>query len=253
MFTRSVPNQLSPANPLFTFWRLTFGHQANYNSMDRLLSGGVVSTEALAARYYARAAATKVAWAVPGPEALEAIATDELVQARGIVEVGAGRGYWASMLSRLGVNVIACDLEPPDSGMNYFWPDEFDALDRKLIYPVVRDDASRFASVHAHRVLLMVWPNYDQSWAADAVEAFWLSGGQKIFYVGEGIGGCTGDDRLHWLLGYGWHGFGETPVSVPASRFREVACWSIPQWDGIRDSLAMFERVDHPELGIPKL
>ena len=49
------------------------------------------------------------AWAVPSHEALSAIAE---ASPRGVVEIGAGTGYWAYELRDRGVSVAAYDIAP---------------------------------------------------------------------------------------------------------------------------------------------
>src|SRR4051812_22842675 len=56
------------------------------------------------------------AYAIPSPETLEWIA--RVCGGRSLVEVGAGRGYWAAQLSRLGLVVNAFDVEPPHTAKN---------------------------------------------------------------------------------------------------------------------------------------
>uniref|UniRef100_A0A7S2TMA9 Uncharacterized protein n=1 Tax=Lotharella oceanica TaxID=641309 RepID=A0A7S2TMA9_9EUKA len=60
------------------------------------------------------------AWAVPTQEALDTI---KEFSPNGVVEIGAGTGYWASLLQQRGVNVIAYDKFPTHcSELNpYHW------------------------------------------------------------------------------------------------------------------------------------
>ena len=58
----------------------------------------------------------KYSWAIPSPEALDLIVRH--VGNREIVEIGAGTGYWAKMLSQLGVKVHAFDTCPPNEEVN---------------------------------------------------------------------------------------------------------------------------------------
>lgn len=52
---------------------------------------------------------TRYGFAVPSDEALTAI---ERCSPRGVVELGAGTGYWAFLLQQRGVDVVAFDVEP---------------------------------------------------------------------------------------------------------------------------------------------
>lgn len=58
----------------------------------------------------------KYSWAIPSPETLDLIVRH--VGSREIVEIGAGTGYWAKMLSQLGVKVHAFDTFPPNKEVN---------------------------------------------------------------------------------------------------------------------------------------
>jgi hypothetical protein len=145
------------------------------------------------------------AFALPTDEALGAIAG---VSPGGVVELGAGTGFWARLLADRGVDVAAFDVAPPPSAQNRWFAGV------TPWYPVRPGDES-VAEGHASRTLLLVWPTRNEDWAAAAVERYTSAGGQCVVFVGEGPGGSTGDDRLHALLGeyercwscaYGAHG-----------------------------------------------
>lgn len=57
-------------------------------------------------------------WAIPSPDTLRWIL--ETVGDRGIVEMGAGTGYWASLLTLGGADVVAYDIAPPDQAENWY-------------------------------------------------------------------------------------------------------------------------------------
>lgn len=65
--------------------------------------------------------------------------------------------------------------------------------------------------------------------AADALCQFMDVGGGTVAYVGEGWGGCTGDDLFHGLL------------SEFFEEDYDMSC-SVPQWSGIHDSLEVWRR-----------
>lgn len=174
----------------------------------------------------------RFAWAVPNEEALDAVAR---YSPSGVVEIGAGAGYWARLLRARGVDVVAFDPEPPgeasDWHSGYAWSE-------------VQHGDHTVVAKHPDRTLLLVWPSYSQGWTDAVVE---LYAGDTVVYVGEPPGGCTGTDRMHQLLG------GETscwcfedpcdcPPTVPA-RFREVERVGIPQWWGLNDYLSVHRRL----------
>lgn len=131
------------------------------------------------------------AFAMPTEPALRAVAA---ASPDGVVEVGAGTGWWARLLHDRGVDVVALDVAPPPS------PDNPWFAGVQPWYPVrVGDEGA--VERHARRTLLLVWPTRAEDWGAAAVARFAAAGGRAVAFVGEAVGGRTGDDRLHALLG----------------------------------------------------
>ncbi len=60
------------------------------------------------------------AYAIPSPETIAWVS--RFCDSRPLVELGAGRGYWAGQLSRAGLVVDAYDVEPPDKIENVSFP-----------------------------------------------------------------------------------------------------------------------------------
>lgn len=174
----------------------------------------------------------RYSWAIPSPEALTAIADHA---PRGVVEIGAGGGYWAMLLQQAGVPVVAYDPVPP--------PCESHWHDGHPWTEVLLGDHTSVLG-HPDRALLLCWPNYDAPHAAQAIE---LYGGDTVIYIGEGSGGCTGDDRMHALLGevecWCWDEPCHCAAKTTTALFREVAAVDIPQWSGIHDRLTVHKRV----------
>ena len=75
-----------------------------------------------------------------------------------------------------------------------------------------------------HSILMMSWPPYDDPFAYNVLKAFM---GDKLIFVGEGYGGCTGDDDFFSLLDEEWNHVDEI---------------DIPQWSGIHDYLSLYVR-----------
>lgn len=179
----------------------------------------------------------RFSWAVPTIEALQTI---EEVSPNGVVEIGAGSGYWTGMLRQRGVDVIAYDPDPPSMGESE-WHTGFE-------WSPVEVGNHRVISDHADRTLLLVWPNYSRRWTDAVVE---LYQGDTVVYVGEGPGGCTGTRRMHELLGWQRDDdacvcslFGECTCPEPTpSRFRVVDHVGIPQWMGYHDRLTVHQRI----------
>ena len=179
------------------------------------------------------------AFALPSEAALRAVAE---ASPRGVVEVGAGTGYWARLLRDRGVDVVAYDVAPPPS------PDNRWFAGVAPWYPVRVGDESAVER-HADRTLLLVWPTRTEDWGAAAVDRFGTAGGQRVAFVGEPVGGRTGDDRLHALLGEldrCWScAYGVTTSACVCGvrpRWRRTATVALP--GGRSDELRLYVRDD---------
>lgn len=219
-------------NPLYELWRI------GQELME--ISGGMASLFN-ARRVLCRA----FSWAVPDKCAIEAIAE---YSPNGVIEVGAGSGYWARMLHEHGVDVKATDLHPAGCPCR----EEHPFSDGTSWFPV-KVGTALTASRFIERTLLLVWPPMSDM-AAMAANEFWHRGGERLIYVGEGPGGCTADDiffaRLGeepWCRRCDWP---DSDTSEPhdcpkqvTQRWRRVEAVYIPQWEGIHDALFVYERL----------
>lgn len=133
-----------------------------------------------------------------------------------ILEVGAGSGYWAYELRRVGVDVVATD---PGTGKYRFDKCDINGGKWKFWTSVEKINALDAIAKYPRRSLLIVWPDYDETWAATALKAY---EGNTVLYVGEGTGGCTGNDEFHNVLDKGF----------PIQKVIEI-----PQHFGIHDNL----------------
>lgn len=131
------------------------------------------------------------AWAIPSPDDIGWITT--LLDGRGVVEIGAGTGYWAWQLAQAGVDVAAYDAKP--GGNHYCSP---------VQYHPVQEGGPRKASQHPDRALLLCWPPYDTAMATETLRAYT---GDLLIYVGE-YGGCNADDDFFELLDSDWQSLG---------------------------------------------
>lgn len=158
-------------------------------------------------------------WAVPTEEVIEAIA-----QFSPIVEIGAGRGYWASLLKEAGADVRAYDVAPPQLSDLNTWHKGRHSTVPRVFTEVLFGNQSVLFDVAVERTLFLCWPPYDTPMAAECLRCFQ---GSRLIYVGEGYGGCTGDDKFHGELEENWE---------------EILDFEIPNWWGIRDYLSVWER-----------
>lgn len=154
----------------------------------------------------------RFSWAIPNTEAVRAIAALPR-----IVEIGAGTGYWASLIRSEGGDIIAYDLahqreNPWGHNVEHF-PIRWGGVS-KLRTPECRD----------RETLFLCWPPYGEPMAFQALRSF---KGQWVVYVGEDTWGCTGDEKFHRRLGQKW------------DHMQEIA---IPQWSGIHDSVNIYRR-----------
>jgi hypothetical protein len=183
---------------------------------------------------------TKYSFAIPTAAALEAIAAEAADV--GVLEVGAGTGYWAHLLRQHGVDVLATDADPAPSRSSRWF-----AGSQPWTQLVASDHS--IAGNHPDRTLLIVWPTKDEIWAAEALEIYWSAGGHTVIYVGERPGGRTGDDVFHALLGeYDrcWAcslGISTMPcVCGLGPRFERVGHLPLPHWPGFSDDLFVYRR-----------
>jgi uncharacterized UPF0146 family protein len=154
-----------------------------------------------------------IAWAIPDDNAIAQIAS--FVKEETILEIGAGLGYWAKLLQDKGVKIIPTDSKEMDWKHNQL-PAYTDVicLSHKQVLKKYSDAS----------VLFLYWPPYDSPMATESLSAF---KGDKLIYIGEGEGGCNGDDRFFDMLSEYWL---EKKVVV------------IPQWWGIHDRLFLYCR-----------
>lgn len=147
----------------------------------------------------------KYSYAIPDDKIVSII----LKHSKHIIEIGAGTGYWAWILSQAGADIIAYDAKPYKN----YW------CDGKW-YPVKRGDAT-MGKYYPERTLMLCWPPFNESVANIALESYKKSGGQQIIYIGEWRG-CTGDNTFHESLETEW----------------KIICeQSMTNWFGVSDSL----------------
>jgi hypothetical protein len=137
-------------------------------------------------------------YAIPAPETIEWVNAFRAGQR--IVELGAGRGYWAAQLAHAGIPVDAYDTEPPDTTENVSFPRGGKQSD--VWHPVehLDDRAGR-----ADHVLFLCWPpGWGSTMASEALQSFERSGGRRLIFIGQPRGGMTGDDAFFDALSAGW-------------------------------------------------
>ncbi|MEY9860650.1 hypothetical protein ABH935_006287 [Catenulispora sp. GAS73] len=144
----------------------------------------------------------RYSWSIPSPGDIAWIRAT--VGARGVVEPGAGGGYWAWLMRAAGIDTLAYDPFPASTANGY----------AKRAYTAVEPGDDSVAALHADRALFLCWPNNDDPWAARAVTAY---RGDMLIYAGREAGGSTADDRFFELLADGWEHTGASADHVTYS------------------------------------
>jgi hypothetical protein len=166
----------------------------------------------------------KASWAIPDPEAIEKIG--DFIWDKIALEVGAGNGLWAALLKQYfkekgyGGTIIATDNFSLKKEFYYGYTEvkNFKAVDAVNEHPEAT-------------VLILIWPPYNTPMAFDALTRF---KGDYVVYIGEGEGGCTGDDNFHQCLLDEWNELDESNELDDPHEIR--------RWTGKNDSVFFYQR-----------
>lgn len=163
------------------------------------------------------------AWSIPDPISLEFVASHLGARA---IEIGAGTGYYASMLAQHGTHVICYDSHPPQRSTENWWCSP--AGSKRLLgqlRPVYQEVYWGGPGKAAHYTypLFLCWPPMS-GMAYKTLKAY---AGNKLVYIGEGNGGCTADEAFFELLDRRWN---------------EIDSHQPVQWSGIHDEITVYER-----------
>ena len=152
----------------------------------------------------------KYSWAIPCDEAL-----DEIAKYSPIIEMGAGTGYWASLLEARGAKVSAFDISPPGCYKN-----DWHGETKRCFTNVIEGSVENLNA----DTLFLCWPPYGGRLAYDSLIN---SRSNVVIYIGEGQGGCTGDDDFYEHL---------------EANFEQIKEIDIPQFEGLHDYLTVWRR-----------
>lgn len=131
----------------------------------------------------------RYSWAIPSPGDIAWLT--HVLNRRGLVEIGAGSGYWAWQAQQAGIDVIA--YEPTDPSANTYT----DGTE----YLALRRDCHAASRRHPDRALLLCWPSHNDPWATSALHAYT---GDMLIYIGEDQGGHCAENGFFQLLDQGW-------------------------------------------------
>lgn len=182
----------------------------------------------------------RYAWAIPSPGDVAWLA--QVVGRRGLVEIGAGSGYWAWQARQAGIDVIA--YEPADSSTNPYT----DGTE----YASIRREGHTAARHHPDRALLLCWPSHNVPWPAEALHAY---RGDLLVYIGPDQGGNCADDGFFELLDRAWTPIGSSPYHVPwrhtrstMTAYRRDQSWraSFRAWRSARRSTNLVAATSSP-------
>lgn len=142
----------------------------------------------------------RYSWSIPSPGDIQWI--KEQLEGRGVVEIGAGTGYWAWQMQQVGIDVIAYDLHKPKAE---------NVFAQHGPYHPIRYGGTPKAAQHPDRALFLSWPTYADRWAYRALNAYQ---GDLLIHAGEDWGGCTADDSFWRLLNRKWDEVSYSPLHV---------------------------------------
>ncbi|MDH6141964.1 MULTISPECIES: hypothetical protein [Kitasatospora] len=154
-------------------------------------------------------------WALASRTALDWIG--DCLSGRGLLEVGAGSGYWAWLLRNQGMDVLATDAESRTERNG--WTDRFRYTD---VRPGL---AAEDTAAHPDRVLALLWPPHRDPMAADALRAY---RGPGLLYLGDRPGGICADHAFFTELAAHWRPVSHCPLAL--------------RWLGNRDRATFFVR-----------
>ncbi|MBP2322413.1 hypothetical protein JOF56_002798 [Kibdelosporangium banguiense] len=142
------------------------------------------------------------AYAIPSPGTVEWMS--QFCADRPIVEMGAGRAYWAAQLATAGLVVEAYDSEPPNKVENVSFPSVAGQEDVWHHVGNLEEFSNRVADPTDY-VLFLCWPpGWGSTMASQALGEFERLGGERLVFIGEPQGGKTGDDAFFDALSTAW-------------------------------------------------
>lgn len=138
----------------------------------------------------------RFSWAIPSNGALAAIARHS---PNGVIDYGAGRGYWTYLLRNMGVNAEATELDPHGPGSRMY--KAYNKWSGRTYCTIDYGGLRRLSNSDHKKTLLLVWPPEVSDMATEALRNYT---GDTVAYVGE-LWGCTGSDEFHTLLEHEWN------------------------------------------------
>lgn len=152
----------------------------------------------------------EIGWHIPNQKLI-----DLLVSHSPMLSVGCGLAVTEKIAQQNGCDIIMTDLDPTPN--NNYCSGDFSNI--------IQMDAVDAVKKYSNRNLFMAWPPYDNPMAYNCVKHMKI--GKILIYVGEGGGGCTGDDQFHNFL---------------YTNFEQLDTVDLPRWFGINDYGAIYKK-----------
>lgn len=175
---------------------------------------------------------SKFGWSIPCKEALDAI---KKYAREPLHDLMAGTGFWAKILNMSGIKTIAYDRHSNIKKNHYHGKGGHKS---KIHFNLIRKNALRVGyDMSKERIkgdVFLSWPPYLCPAASDLLSI--LKIGTRVFYIGEGMGGCTGDLSFHINLD---------------TNFTLLEKVYLPNFPGIHDDMYIYEKIKN-DPGDPK-
>lgn len=160
----------------------------------------------------------RFAWSLP---CLEAVETIRKYARPPLHDALAGTGYWSLLLNDEDIRTIPADIHLPARNRYHRKPPRHTRIKRRNLLRLAHD----MMTGRLKGDILLSWPPY-LSGAPNRLLRL-VPRGTRIFYIGEGMGGCTADDPFHETL---------------EDEFTPLHREPLPNWPGIHDSLEVWEK-----------
>ena len=178
----------------------------------------------------------KLGWSIPCKEAVDAI---KKYVREPLYDAMAGTGFWSKVLNLNGIKTIAHDIHKNPNKNTYHGNRWKDKESGKSHINIKRKNALKLGlDLKNQRIkgdVFLSWPPYNCVTAN--ILADMLPIGTRLFYVGEGAGGCTGDHNFHKNLD---------------TNFRLIDKVYLPNFPGIHDDLYIYEKIKNDPLSQEK-
>ncbi len=146
----------------------------------------------------------------------------EICKGKKVIDVGCGSGWLCHQLQLMGVNTIGVDISIGDES-----PFTHSYLN------IIKEDAVEYLKKNQFDIVIMSFPDYNTQFAFDILSI--LNSNQKLIYIGEQIGGCTGNNNFFNLL--------ELKASLNKEDSNKLSKYNLP-WICMKDNWYVYDIKD---------